>query len=185
MDIDAKEQLIRAYAQAIMPITDYIPGPDMGTNEAAMAWVKDEGGQCAGLPKAVGGIPLDEIGATAYGVVASADVAKDHLNMSLDGARIAVQGFGAVGKHAARFFAAQGSVLVAAADYSGTVLRCRRPRYRSVDQRTKKVAAVSLTSSMASNCHPKLLLASIATSWFRPHVLTSFAPTIRRRSRLN
>jgi len=121
MDIAAKEELIRAYAQAIMPITDYIPGPDMGTNEAAMAWIKDEGGRCAGLPKAVGGIPLDDIGATAYGVVASADIAKDHVDMSLEDARIAVQGFGAVGKHAARFFAGQGSVIVAAADSSGTI----------------------------------------------------------------
>lgn len=122
MDPDSKEQLIRAYAQAIRPITDYIPGPDMGTNEAAMAWIRDEGGQCAGLPKAVGGIPLDEIGATAFGVVASADVAKDQLDMSLDGARVAMQGFGAVGKHAARFFAERGSLLVAAADSSGTIL---------------------------------------------------------------
>ena len=125
MHIKAKEELIRAYAQAIMPITDYIPGPDMGTNEAAMAWIKDEGGQCAGLPKEVGGIPLDEIGATAYGVVASADIAREHVNMSLDGARIAVQGFGAVGKHAARFFAEKGSVLVAAADSSGTIYDAR------------------------------------------------------------
>lgn len=121
MDIEAKEQLIRAYAQAIRPITDYIPGPDMGTNEAAMAWIRDEGGQCAGLPKDVGGIPLDEIGATAFGLVASADVAKELLGMSLEGARVAMQGFGAVGKHAARFFANRGSLLVAAADSSGTV----------------------------------------------------------------
>ena len=121
MDIGHKEELIRAFAQAIRPLEDYIPGPDMGTNEAAMAWVKDEGGQCAGLPKELGGIPLDEIGATAYGVVASADVAKDHLGMQLEGARIAMQGFGAVGKNAARFFAAKGSILVAAADFSGAV----------------------------------------------------------------
>jgi glutamate dehydrogenase (NAD(P)+) len=116
-----KEELMRAFAQALMPLSDYIPGPDMGTNEAAMAWVKDEGKPCAGLPKELGGIPLDEIGATAYGVVASADVAKDHLNMSLEGARVAMQGFGAVGKHAARFFAERGATLVAAADYSGAV----------------------------------------------------------------
>lgn len=121
MDIGRKEELIRAFAQAIKPIGDYIPGPDMGTNEAAMAWIKDEGGQCAGLPKEIGGIPLDEIGATAFGVVASADVAKDQLHMSLDGARVAMQGFGAVGKHAAKFFAERGSVLVAAADFSGAV----------------------------------------------------------------
>ena len=121
MDIGLKEQLIRAFAQAVRPLTDSVLGPDMGTNESAMAWVKDEGGQCIGLPKAIGGIPLDEIGATAYGVVASADVAKDHLGMQLKGATVAMQGFGAVGKHAARFFEERGSVLVAAADYSGAV----------------------------------------------------------------
>ncbi len=121
MDVGQKEELIRAFAQAIKPITDYIPGPDMGTNESAMAWIKDEGGQCAGLPKELGGIPLDEIGATAFGVVAAADVAKDHLQMSLQGARIAMQGFGAVGKNAAKFFAERGSILVAAADFSGAV----------------------------------------------------------------
>jgi len=118
-----KEELIRAFAQAIRPLVDYIPGPDMGTDEAAMAWIKDEGGQCAGLPKEVGGIPLDEIGATAFGVVASADVAKDELGMSIEGARVAVQGFGAVGKHAARFFADRGARLVAAADSSGAVYK--------------------------------------------------------------
>jgi len=122
MDIEPKERLLRAYAQAIKPLTDYIPGPDMGTNEAAMAWIKDEGGQCAGLPKEVGGIPLDEIGATGFGVVACTDVAKDSLGLSLDGARVAMQGFGAVGKHAARYFTARGAVLVAAADSSATLV---------------------------------------------------------------
>jgi glutamate dehydrogenase (NAD(P)+) len=121
MDAARKEELIRAFAQALLQVTDYIPGPDMGTNETAMAWVRDEGKLCVGLPKEIGGIPLDVIGATAYGVVASADVAKDHLGMTLEGARIAMQGFGAVGKNAARFFAERGAVLVAAADYSGAV----------------------------------------------------------------
>ncbi len=121
MNPTAKEQLIRAFAQGVKQLTDYIPGPDMGTNEAAMALVKDEGGRCVGLPAVLGGIPLDEIGATAYGVVASADVAKETVGLKLKGARVAMQGFGAVGKHAARFFAERGSVLVAAADSSGAV----------------------------------------------------------------
>jgi glutamate dehydrogenase (NAD(P)+) len=121
MEPSSKEQLIRAFARGVKQLTDYIPGPDMGTNEAAMALVRDEGGRSIGLPKVLGGIPLDEIGATAYGVVASADVAKDQLGIELEGARIAMQGFGAVGKHAARFFAERGSILVAAADYSGAV----------------------------------------------------------------
>ena len=122
MEQSGKEQLIRAFAQGVRQLNhDYIPGPDMGTNEAAMALVRDEGTLCVGLPKVLGGIPLDEIGATAYGVVASADVAKQVSGLRLKGARVAMQGFGAVGKNAARFFAERGSILVAAADYSGAV----------------------------------------------------------------
>jgi len=121
MEPSRKEQLIRAFARNIKHQTDYVPGPDMGTNEAAMALVTDEGGRSIGLPKVLGGIPLDEIGATAWGVVASADVAKEVAGIELEGARVAMQGFGAVGKHAARFFAERGSILVAAADYSGAI----------------------------------------------------------------
>jgi len=121
MEQGRKEELIRAFAQAIGPITDYIAGPDMGTDETAMAWVQDEIGRSVGLPREVGGIPLDEIGATGFGLVAAAEVAADHARINLKGARIAIQGFGSVGKHAARFFAKKGAILVAAADSHGTV----------------------------------------------------------------
>ena len=121
MDPGTKEQWIRAFARGIEGVTDYIPGPDMGTDEVAMAYIKDEIGRCAGLPREIGGIPLDEIGATAYGVIVSADVAKERVGLRLHGLRVAVQGFGAVGKHAARFFAEAGSVLVAVADITGAV----------------------------------------------------------------
>ena len=116
-----KEQLIRAFANGIRDLGDYIPGPDMGTNEACMALIKDEGGKCAGLPSDCGGIPLDEIGATALGVVASADVAKHRVGLKVKGARVAVQGFGAVGKHAACFLAERGSSIVSVADITGAV----------------------------------------------------------------
>jgi len=121
VDAERKEELVRAFACAVGPITDYIVGPDMGTDETAMAWVTDEIGRAVGLPREIGGIPLDEIGATGFGLVAAADVARTQVKLDLEGARIAVQGFGAVGKHAARFFAARGGVLVAAADSSGTI----------------------------------------------------------------
>ncbi len=62
-----KEQIMRAFADAIRDIADYIPGPDMGTDELCMGWIKDETGRAVGLPAAVGGIPLDEIGATGFG----------------------------------------------------------------------------------------------------------------------
>lgn len=116
-----KEQLIRAFAQAIGHIEDYIVGPDMGTNETAMGWVKDEIGRCVGLPPEVGGIPLDEIGATGFGVAIAAEEAESYGGPKVNGARVAVQGFGAVGMHAARFLAERGAVIVAAADSKGTV----------------------------------------------------------------
>lgn len=46
-----KERLIRAFARALAEITSYIPGPDMGTNEEAMAWIRDENGRSVGLPR--------------------------------------------------------------------------------------------------------------------------------------
>ncbi len=122
MPADRKEAMIRAFARAIEPLTDYIPGPDMGTDETCMAWVRNEIGRSVGLPRELGGIPLDEIGATGVGLAAAAEVAEEFAGLSLAGARVAVQGFGAVGFHAARCLAEKGAVLVAAADRSATVI---------------------------------------------------------------
>ncbi len=121
MPADEKQNLIRAYAAAIRDLKDYIPGPDMGTNEQAMAWVHDEIGRAVGLPREIGGIPLDEIGATGLGVAVAAEAAEDYCDVKIDGARLAVQGFGAVGQHAARFLVEKGARLVAAADSKGTI----------------------------------------------------------------
>ena len=116
-----KERLIRAFATAIGDITDYIPGPDMGTDELAMGWIRDETGRAVGLPREIGGIPLDEIGATGFGLAVAIDVAARQIGLELRGARVAVQGFGSVGRHAARFLAEKGAMLVAASDSQGTI----------------------------------------------------------------
>jgi glutamate dehydrogenase (NAD(P)+) len=116
-----KERYIRAFARAIGDIRDYIIGPDMGTNEACMAWAKDEIGRSVGLPREIGGIPLDEIGATGFGLAVAADVAQEFCQIGLDGARVAVQGYGSVGRHAARYLAEKGAILVAASDSRGTI----------------------------------------------------------------
>ena len=121
MPVDRKEQIVRAFAGAIADIADYIPGPDMGTDELCMGWIKDETGRAVGLPSAVGGIPLNEIGATGFGLVACVDVASGFIKLDLKGARVAIQGFGAVGKHAARLLAEKGAVLVGASDTGGTL----------------------------------------------------------------
>jgi glutamate dehydrogenase/leucine dehydrogenase len=121
MAAEQKEQVIRAFAEAISDLADYVPGPDMGTDELCMGWIKDETGRAVGLPAAIGGIPLDEIGATGYGLASCVDVARTFIDLELKGARVTVQGFGAVGKHAARCLAEKGAMLVAASDTSGTL----------------------------------------------------------------
>lgn len=122
MAAPAKEQVIRAFAAAIAGLADYIPGPDMGTDEHCMGLIADEIGRAVGLPREIGGIPLDEIGATGIGLAAAIDVASADIGLSLRGARVAVQGFGAVGKHAAKALATRGAVLVAASDTGGTAI---------------------------------------------------------------
>jgi glutamate dehydrogenase (NAD(P)+) len=93
----------------------------MGTDERCMAWIKDEIGRAVGLPPEIGGIPLDEIGATGLGLKASVEAALKYCDFELKGARLAIQGFGSVGKHAARFLGEKGTILVAACDSRGTI----------------------------------------------------------------
>jgi glutamate dehydrogenase (NAD(P)+) len=119
---ERKEELVRALACALADCRDYIFGPDMGTDERCMAWVRSEIGRAVGLPREVGGIPLDEIGATGWGLRHACEVAARHAGFPLSGARVVVQGFGAVGIHAARFLAELGAVLVAVSDSRGAVI---------------------------------------------------------------
>jgi glutamate dehydrogenase (NAD(P)+) len=121
IDIQKKEWVIRVFARAIRDLVEYIPGPDMGTDERCMAWIKDEIGRAVGLPPEIGGIPLDEIGATGLGLRASVEAAMKYCDFDLKGARVVVQGFGSVGKHAARFLGEKGAVLIAACDSRGTI----------------------------------------------------------------
>ena len=116
-----KEKIVRSFAHAIRELTEYIPGPDMGLNEECMAWIKDEMGRAAGLPEVFGGIPLDEIGATGFGLAIAAEVAAPYAGVELRGARFVVQGLGAVGRHAARFLVDRGARLVAASDSQSAI----------------------------------------------------------------
>jgi glutamate dehydrogenase/leucine dehydrogenase len=100
---------MRAFARAIEQLTDYIPGPDMGTSETSMAYVRDEIGRAVGLPAVLGGVPLDELGATGFGLAVCADALSQAKVLDLGGARVVVQGFGAVGWHAARLLAERGA----------------------------------------------------------------------------
>jgi glutamate dehydrogenase (NAD(P)+)/glutamate dehydrogenase (NADP+) len=116
-----KETLVRAFARTIRDLKGYIPGPDMGTDEQSMAWVHEEIGRAVGLPRMLGGLPLDELGMTGYGVAVAADVASEALGLPLKGARVVIQGFGNVGKAAAKFLLERGVKVIAVNDSKGTL----------------------------------------------------------------
>ena len=122
-----KERLIRALACALRNFPEFIMGPDMGTDEECMAWIKDEirSNNVTGLPAVSGGIPIDQIGATAWGLRHAIEVALPYCTCPMDfglaQSRVAIQGFGAVGKNIAHFLAEQGALLVGVADSRGSV----------------------------------------------------------------
>jgi glutamate dehydrogenase (NAD(P)+) len=121
MPKEQKATLIRGLACALREVEQYIFAPDMGTDEECMAWVKDEIDRVVALPREVGGIPLDEIGATGFGLSHVVDVALGFCDFDIKGARFAVQGFGAVGKHVTNFLHKNGAVPVAVCDSGGTI----------------------------------------------------------------
>ena len=121
MPRENKELLLRTMASALRNEESYIFAPDMGTDEECMAWIRDEVERVVALPRELGGIPLDEIGATGWGLSHAVDVALTYCDFPLEGARIVVQGYGAVGKNVSRFLTAKGAILVAVADSAGAI----------------------------------------------------------------
>ena len=115
------ERLFRGFARMIRDLVEYIPGPDMGSNETAMAWIMDVTGRSCGLPEEIGGLPLDRLGATGFGLASCAAVAAPRAGFDLRGARVAIQGFGSVGKAVALFLQEKGAIVIAASDTGGTI----------------------------------------------------------------
>jgi glutamate dehydrogenase (NAD(P)+) len=118
------EALTRRYVaeivDAIGPDKD-VPGPEINTNEQVMAWVMDTYSMHSGImaTAVVTGKPV------ALGGSAGRREAARHLGFSLDGARVAVQGFGNVGAVAAQELRARGARIVAVTDGKGGVFNAR------------------------------------------------------------
>ncbi len=121
-----KEKILRAFARALhneVP-AEYVFGLDMGLTERDAAVFLDELGDCGaavGLPRALGGLPYDELGVTGFGVAEAADAAATESGFRLAGSRVAIQGFGAVGEAAARRFVELGATVVAVSTTAGAV----------------------------------------------------------------
>ncbi|HWU23346.1 MAG TPA: Glu/Leu/Phe/Val dehydrogenase [Nocardioides sp.] len=126
------ERITRRYTSEIAPVIGPehdIPAPDIGTDEQTMAWMMDtysvgKGhtvlGVVTGKPLAVGG-SRGRAASTSRGVVAIAVEALRHLDIDPVGASAAVQGFGKVGRGAARILTEQGVRVHAVSDVYGAL----------------------------------------------------------------
>src|SRR5215218_6137081 len=121
------ERLTRRYTTEIIneigPEKD-IPAPDVGTDASVMAWIFDtysmnKGhsvlGVVTGKPLNVGG-SLGRLEATARGALYCVQEAVRKKELSLQGLRVAVQGFGNVGSYLAKFLAEEGATVIAISD---------------------------------------------------------------------
>lgn len=124
------ERLTRRYTTEIMPILGPhidIPAPDVYTTSRTMAWIMDtfsmfkgytEPSIVTGKPEILGG-SKGRKEATGKGLsIITRDFFKARKK-SLKGAKVAVQGFGNVGGHAALFLSQMGAKIVAASDVTG------------------------------------------------------------------
>ena len=124
------ERLTRRYAAEIFPLIGPdkdIPAPDIGTNAQIMAWFMDTYSQQVGyaVPSIVTGKPLSIGGslgreeATGRGVVDITLEALKHLNLHIEKATVAIQGFGNVGAHTGLIMHQAGAKVIAISDQTG------------------------------------------------------------------
>ncbi|AXT84161.1 glutamate dehydrogenase [Aeromicrobium sp. A1-2] len=126
------ERVTRRYTSEISPLLGPeidIPAPDVGTDEQTMAWMMDTYsvnrghtvlGVVTGKPVSLGG-SLGRASATSRGVAHIALAAMSSRGIAPHGASAAIQGFGKVGRGAARFLAEAGLRVTAVSDQYGAI----------------------------------------------------------------
>jgi glutamate dehydrogenase (NAD(P)+) len=127
------ERVTRRYTSELMPLLGPerdIPAPDVGTDEQTMAWMMDTMsvsrgytvlGGVTGKPVSVGG-SLGRASSTSRGVVHVALAALESRGFKPSASSAAVQGFGKVGRGAARFLAEAGARVIAVSDQYGSIV---------------------------------------------------------------
>ena len=128
-----RQRVTRRFTQTIsyiLGVNRDIPAPDVNTNAQTMAWMMDAYSSRYGYtPAIVTGKPVELGGslgreaATGRGVVYCLEEAARDLGADLEGATVAVQGFGNVGSWVARLIGDLGCRVVAVSDVRGGVHR--------------------------------------------------------------
>lgn len=126
------EAITRRFTSGILPIIGPeidIPAPDMYTNAQVMAWMMDTYSMTKGYPVlgVVTGKPVELGGslgrneATGRGVFYCIEEACEHLNITLRGTKVVVQGFGNAGSVAAHLLDSAKNYVVAVSDSRGCI----------------------------------------------------------------
>lgn len=133
-----KKEFIQSFAKAIKLLTPkkYIAGPDVNTGEREMAWFTEANGvwkSATGKPTNLCmqiikngknekrcGIP-HEFGSTGFGVAHATKIAAEISGININGAKIAIHGFGNVGTFAYKYLTQMGANIIAIGNRSGAV----------------------------------------------------------------
>jgi glutamate dehydrogenase (NAD(P)+) len=126
------ERMTRRYASEILPFIGPekdIPAPDVGTDDQIMAWIMDTYSMNVGysVPEVVTGKPLSVGGsagrseATARGVMFVLEATLKHESKTVEGTRVAIQGYGKVGQPAVSLLHDMGCTVVAVSDVKGGI----------------------------------------------------------------
>ena len=157
------EKMTRRYTSEIGIIIgpqQDIPAPDVNTNGQIMAWMMDTysmntgataTGVVTGKPLHLGG-SLGRVKATGHGVFVTGREAARRIGLDIQGAGVAVQGFGNVGSSAADLFVQAGARLVAVQDHSGSIANPKGldvPRLQAHVQTTGGVLGFSGADAIA------------------------------------
>lgn len=127
-----KEEIIRRWTRSLVHVLGHhrdIPAPDMGTDAKSMAWLMDEFHRLEGFqPACVTGKPVELFGAagreeaTGRGVAMIAAATLKENKIKVEGATVAIQGFGNVGRYAALVCQELGMKVIAISDVSGGIV---------------------------------------------------------------
>ncbi|WP_436795316.1 Glu/Leu/Phe/Val family dehydrogenase [Actinospongicola halichondriae] len=131
MSAREKEEMTRRFTKSIHHVLGAyrdIPAPDVNTDAQTMAWMMDAYSQVHGYtPACVTGKPVGLSGApgresaTGRGSIDVLGAWCEHEGRSLEGLRLAIQGFGNVGTWTARTAVERGATVIAVSDVGGGV----------------------------------------------------------------
>lgn len=142
-----KMNIIEAFSRAIKSICPslYVAGPDMNTGEEEMdAFAKANGSlkACTGKSKKMKGIP-HELGSTGFGVYHATLVGAEHIGLDINGASVAIEGFGNVGSFVAKFLSEKGAKISAVSDSKGTIYNKDGLDYNKLMKTKEKMGSVT------------------------------------------